>query len=409
MALKDAIGGKSSPEVKIPEILELDVSRLKKKFSQSKIVVIPYGDIDVAGERGKGPQKFSESLRILRKAWQKLCEAGFTHFLFVSDHGYLLVDPDPFRRKKLRHGRPIDNNRRHIITEIATNQDEEVRVRLRDLNYKISRDLHLVMPEGATLFENRFSAKNFAHGGNSLQERVIPVLQVICTQKSYPSDIRYNLRVSNIDSSGPESFALTLKVERNTSQYSLDALIADKIEVEIVPVDLQNAQIHIQHAFGGGEYRKETLLINEKEELHIVFSLEGDSVGASRLQIRLPHEEAEPVQLDEYFRVHNPEISKELENIESELVKSKKTVPEENEIIPHNWLDNIDDPNARKIMDYLADHGSISEEETSGLLGGSRKYRKFRRNLELYTSKAPFSVRVENVGGTTRLVREGGN
>ena len=41
------------------------------------------------------------------------------------------------------------------------------------------------------------------------------------------------------------------------------------------------------------------------------------------------------------------------------------------------------------------------------MLGGPRALRSFSKEFEAHVKKAPFSARIENVGGVKRYVREG--
>lgn len=391
-AIKDGIGGQTSPDVTMTDILYSSARALRKKFSHSKVAVIPYLGIDRAGEEGKGEQKFSDCLKTLRSAWQKMREAGFDHFVFVADHGFLLVDPNFPQRKT--HGRSCDNNRRHIVTSVGANHPGEVRVRLRDLNYKVEKDLHLIMPEDASVFDNGFPYKNFVHGGNSLQERVIPVLQIIHSHKQQKLPTEYGIVVKS--SIMDRNIHLQLRVVRKSSDDLFDALEQQAIEVELSAVDDPNTQLQIQHTFGNGEYKNETLTIKENSELNIFLQLESTNCDTTRLKIRLPHVAAQEYISEEFF----PVVKSAVNNSTSEAVQ---------EISAENWLDNIKDDNAQRIFQYLNEHGAITEKEAAGLLVGkssARAYRKFRRNLDEYVKKAPFTVYIENDNGMDRLVRK---
>ena len=399
-AIKAAIGGNTSPKISVQEILDMDLVAIRKKFSHSKIAVIPYLGIDKAGERNEGPKRFPDTLRKLRKTWQKLRQADFQHFLFVSDHGFLLLDPDHERAKGIPRGRPVDNNRRHIITEHATDHENEVRVRLRDLNYKVNKDYHLVLPEDARIFENGFSGKNYAHGGNSLQERIIPVLQI-----SHPAPIKKTTEqltpiVKPRKSSNPESICLDVLLEKMNN--SLDFMYGS-IEVEIHTIDQVTAQVHIQQFIGEGSFSETKLELKSGIDCTLLLKLEDGRTGSSRLEFRFPNNNIEPFVTKEYFPIQTSLSMQNSGQTEDEVEEPIVEVKSSQQV---DWLENIDDVGARKIFQYLMDHSSISEAEISNLLGSSRGFRKFRRNLAKYAPLVPFELRIEVVNGVSQLVRE---
>ena len=49
----------------------------------------------------------------------------------------------------------------------------------------------------------------------------------------------------------------------------------------------------------------------------------------------------------------------------------------------------------------------VTEDEAARMLGGPRALRSFSKEFEAHVKKAPFSARIENVGGVKRYVREG--
>ena len=391
LTIKEAIGGQSSPEISIQEIFESDLTGLRKKFSHSNIAVIPYLGIDKAGEQNDGPNKFPDALRILRKAWEKLRDAGFQHFLFVADHGFLLIDPNPHRAKCLEHGRPIDNNRRHIITEHGTDHPGEVRVRLRDLNYIVDKDYHLLMPEDAKLFETNFSGRNFAHGGNSLQERIIPVLEIIHPAPTKTKHENYHVHIQPLSSSGNQE-GLTIRLEQPT-------LFTESTEVEFHAIDQMTAQVQILQVMGGASFNETKVELRPEKDAHILFRLHGVS-GSSRLEVRFPNRGIPSVVTKEYFTVEGKDsmaASQPAEDTVAQEDKSGSSV---------DWLGNLDDAGVRKVFQYLKDHQVLSESDATNLLGGGRQFRQFKRKFSEYQSLVPFSVRIEVVNGLSQFVRE---
>ena len=71
------------------------------------------------------------------------------------------------------------------------------------------------------------------------------------------------------------------------------------------------------------------------------------------------------------------------------------------------WLLEFTSPGVRNLFAHLAQHGIVTEDEAARMLGGPRALRSFSKEFEAHVKKAPFSARIENVGGVKRYVREG--
>lgn len=84
------------------------------------------------------------------------------------------------------------------------------------------------------------------------------------------------------------------------------------------------------------------------------------------------------------------------------LPAAPSTVPAAQE-----WLLEFTNPGVRNLFAHLAQHGIVTEDEAARMLGGPRALRSFSKEFEAYVKKAPFSARIENVGGVKRYVREG--
>ena len=72
-----------------------------------------------------------------------------------------------------------------------------------------------------------------------------------------------------------------------------------------------------------------------------------------------------------------------------------------------DWLLQFSNPGVRDLFAHLAQHGIVTEDEATRMLGGPRALRSFSKELEAHVTKAPFTVRIDNVGGVKRYVREG--
>ncbi|HRE88280.1 MAG TPA: BREX-6 system phosphatase PglZ, partial [Myxococcota bacterium] len=173
-AMHDRVGGVTCPWHTLEEVTARDANWLKRSVSQARLVVVHSLEIDQAGENGVGPAVFAHILQKLKAAWRLLRDAGVRRFVITSDHGFLLLDGASTAQP---HGRRIDPKRRHVYVTVPADHTGEARVSLSELGYE--GEGFLCFPESTAVFDTGKRPMSFVHGGNSLQERVIPVLTLV--------------------------------------------------------------------------------------------------------------------------------------------------------------------------------------------------------------------------------------
>jgi hypothetical protein len=169
-----------------------EATSLKQSIARARLVVVHSNEIDRAGEQGVGPAVFDLVMNKLRAAWKLLRDAGVRRFVFTVDHGFLLVDESA--RTAQPHGRKVDPKRRHVFSELAADHPSEVRVPLSELGYDSAEQL--MFPESTAVFDTGRKPMGFVHGGNSLQERVIPVPTLVHRTAVGGSNTHYVIRAA---------------------------------------------------------------------------------------------------------------------------------------------------------------------------------------------------------------------
>ena len=177
-------------KLSLEEVTSLKADTLKNKVNQARLLMVHSREIDAAGEKGVGLDVFDRVLQSLRAAWQRLRTAGVRNFVITSDHGFLLNEGAPPAVRS--HGTKTTPSRRHVFRPHAANHDGEVRVALADLGYQ-GVEAQLMMPEDTAVFDTGSRDMRFVHGGNSLQERLIPVLTIEHREKPGGSTQRYQV------------------------------------------------------------------------------------------------------------------------------------------------------------------------------------------------------------------------
>jgi hypothetical protein len=188
--MHERVGGKTCPKLSLEDVLSRDVTSLRRAIGEARLVLVHSEGIDKAGEKGVGLSVFENELQHLRAAWRQLYNAGVQRFVFTADHGFLLHDP--LTRAPRPLGFKTDPKRRHMVSSDYLERDGTVAVRASDLDYDCD-EVSFLFPEDAAPFDRGEKAKDFVHGGNSLQERVIPVLTVQHRHAAGAETIRYGI------------------------------------------------------------------------------------------------------------------------------------------------------------------------------------------------------------------------
>ncbi len=388
-AMHDRIGGRTCPSIPLHEVVGCETHVLKQKIAEARLVVVHSLEIDQAGEQGLGLQTFEGVLRDLTRAWRRLRSAGVQRFVVTADHGFLLADDESPR---VPFGKTGDAGRRHVFRQEAADEPGNVRMALGELRYD-GADGHLVVPETAALFANGKAARGFAHGGNSLQERVIPVITVTHTAPAGGRLATYRLEVKAGDG---VAGLHRLKGRVRADALSLDdgASVALGIRVvDAVGVDLELVQVSEAGSLHGG-------LIDAKVGgwFEAFFRLTGPTDVRVQVEVHHPLGQVEvtPARVDARYAVSGSRVRNAKDEVRSEGA------------VGSAWLAELPDSGVREVFAHIEAHGAIREDEAARMLGSPRAFRRFARAFELHAAKAPFEVRIEDVGGVKRYVRDGG-
>jgi hypothetical protein len=387
-AIAERIGGATCPFVTLEELLERDTTSIKKMVARAELIVVHSEGIDKAGEKGVGLAVFERELQNLRAAWRLLYEAGVRQFVFTADHGFLLHDEAT--RAPKPHGKQTDPQRRHVISDQRRDQTGEVTVASTDLGYE-GQPFFITFPETTAPFDRGDRAKDFVHGGNSLQERVIPVVTVKQRHAAGGESASYLVQVQpGVAVAGMHCLRAKLVVgsqaqlsygSRAEIELALEAAEGNDIAVEV-------CDVHSARFANGAIYA--TL----DQELTVYFRLSGNV--EERVPVRIRHATrsaaVQPFVTDERFQV----VLRTRAPAVPPPAPASSTAPA--------WLDGLPD-GVREVFRHLADHGTINEAEATKLLGGPRQFRNFSLHLDEYRQRAPFAVRIDTSAGTKSYVR----
>lgn len=417
-AMHARVGGSTCPLFKLDELWQRDTTSLRKAIARARLIVVHSESIDKAGESGVGASVFDKELQRLRAAWRVLREAGVTRFVFTADHGFLWQDRDT--RAPRRHGSKTTPKRRHLISKHPIERDGEIMVSTRALDYHVSapkgdtEPRYFVFPDDAAPFDVGQRAKGFVHGGNSLQERVIPVLTVRHRHAAGGDTVRYRL---DVDIAKPVlgMHCLRAKVVQ-IGQTSLGYGGRKHIDLILSCPDDSRVLVEvrdIRDEHGKSRQQGELLLVPVEQSFELFFRLTGPR--ESRVQVQLGPatrtSTLEPVTSGGRFQVvSRPSAltdaaspSRDSEDVPT--APEPSAAPDASSSQGDAWLQDLPEGGVRDVFRHLAAYGSVDESEATRMLGGPRPYRRFSRKFETYATFAPFGVRVDMSSGSKRYMR----
>ncbi len=411
-AMHERVDTTKCPSMSLNEVID-DAASLKHRIAGAKLALVHVDAIDSAGEKGAGLMVFEQVLQRLRSALNLLREAGARRFVITADHGFLLLD-DAVRQTQ-KHGQKTVPFRRHVLSTVAADHPDEVRVPLSQLEYEGVDGLQLMMPEGIAVFDIGKRMLSFVHGGGSLQERVIPVLTIVHRSSGAGGDtMAYGIKARAQEGvAGLHSIAAKVQV---LAQHALDFGGRRQVELALQVEGEAEVQVDGVQTRGGAVVRAGSIVATVDAEFEVFFKLVGAHESRVRVALVHPMHEVEVAAcvLEEFFTVTAVGVRAEppkaaAATVSAAAQKSAETPAEAPRpaATGRAWLEAFADAGVRELFEHLAAHGVVTEDQAVKMLGGARGVRRFSGAFEEHKKRAPFIVRIETVGGVKRYVREG--
>ena len=360
--------------------------RKLKNFVSSDLLVVTALDIDKMGESGAGDygiNYFETGIARLKTAVTKLHENGYEQFIITSDHGFLLGDEslESGRASKLesvdrRYARGAERGGENLVSVHAHQLNYESTGNTDDDWFVFERSTHLLVNQSRT---------SFYHGGNSLQERLVPVISFSLTQVANDSSGTFGLEVEKLaDALGFHRVTVTV-TSKVQGMFSLP-----QVEVQLVSDQEEAVEVEIGELIGAvrtGDLL--TLPVDEKAELY--FKLKG-SPSKARIVFKSTQSGTilENASFSEYFEVESNGLEVAKEPLKKKTTKAEQVITTYSESIPQEF---------HTALAHLEKHGSLTEKFLVNTLGSdgsaARKSRRFANKLSEWLKDLPFDVYIE--------------
>lgn len=401
--------GDSAVDIELKDFLELTQEQLKRRLRGKPLVVVRSLELDTAGEHGLHLGTFDQTLMQLKSALSLLQKAGVERFVITSDHGFLLQDAST---PNLPFGASMRvPERRHALLAAPSGLADVLEVKLSALEYELDEDLYLVLRPDTALWQTKEKVAPFVHGGNSLQERVIPVLvlepQVVrgktaskyeVVARAAPAHLgRQRLRVA-VRLQNRENAALSFAAPKS---IRLALRVPGRPDVLLTLLDVtppaQQVDAHI-------------LVPPNKEDAIVEFELEGEIDDKVRVEIFHPDalEEVTPKLVEGFFDVaRNRRLGKGSIPPVSQAPAPDQAAPTETRPSPaQRWEDLVHDPAFLQVLKIIEERRSINEAELLQVLGSPRRVRAFARQYDALTLLVPFEIELSTVNGMKAYSRK---
>jgi len=415
--------GRPAPILKLAEVCEAHSSDLSRSVQKHSLLIVHSQEIDDAGEANVGLPTFESTLQQIRAAWHRLQAAGVKQFVFTADHGFLLQDETtqicPF-------GTARDPQRRHILDEYPRAEPGMVHVATAALGYDglPAGAKYLLFREDTAVFRTGNPGATFVHGGNSPQERIIPVLTITRKRSESPGYSEYAVEVQPLpDVLGLHRLQVRVGFARQ-STTSLAFAAPPSLDLTLRARDRDAVHVLIKEISGPGTLRQGRLQLPISEAwTEVFFSLSGPS--DDRVRIEVYHaDQLEKVQAstpEQWFSVSGsgggmPAASASAATAASATAPGSggpaKSTAGKGPAAPSSepastlWSDAIADAGLRSVFVHIGKHGVITETEVTRLLGSPRAFRRFSIEWEEHRAKLPFKVRIESNDSGKRYVKE---
>lgn len=172
------------------EVASANKEKIRELLQKKNIVYIYHNQVDARGDKPASENEVftacSEAIQEIHKLIKKLTSyISAAKFFVTADHGFLYKRDKLHEFDKVSYDRKVCaySNKRFLLT---TQQVTEPGMKSRMMTYM--DQLYVTTPIGADIFKVAGGGQNYVHGGSSLQEMLIPVIELTTNTKSVAYD-----------------------------------------------------------------------------------------------------------------------------------------------------------------------------------------------------------------------------
>lgn len=172
------------------EVSSANKEKIRELLQKKNIVYIYHNQVDARGDKAASENEVftacSEAIEEIHKLIKKLTSyISALKFFVTADHGFLYKRDKLHEFDKVSYDREICtySNKRFLLT---TQKVNEPGMKSRLMAYM--NNLYVTTPIGADIFKVAGGGQNYVHGGSSLQEMLIPVIELTTNTRAVAYD-----------------------------------------------------------------------------------------------------------------------------------------------------------------------------------------------------------------------------
>lgn len=172
------------------EVASANKEKIRELLQKKNIVYIYHNQVDARGDKPASENEVFtacyEAIEEIHKLIKKLTgDISAPKFFITADHGFL------YKRDKLHEfdkvsydrGSCVYSNKRFLLT---TQKINEAGIKSRLMEHM--NNLYVTTPIGADIFKVAGGGQNYVHGGSSLQEMLVPVIELTTNTRAVAYD-----------------------------------------------------------------------------------------------------------------------------------------------------------------------------------------------------------------------------
>ncbi len=174
----------------VVKVIKENSKKSKEVLQNKNIIYIYHNQVDARGDKPASENEVftacSEAIEEVHKLIKKLTSyISASKFFITADHGFLYKRDKLHEFDKVSYDREICvyPNKRFLIT---TQKVNEPGIKSRLMAYM--NNLYVTTPIGADIFKVAGGGQNYVHGGSSLQEMLIPVIELTTNTRAVAYD-----------------------------------------------------------------------------------------------------------------------------------------------------------------------------------------------------------------------------
>lgn len=213
---------------KSEDIMALSRDEARALFRDNNLVYIYHNRIDSVGDKMESENRVFEAVKDtlddLISLIKKLTSANFTNLIITADHGFIyqnsLEEDSDFAGEDAKGAQILQRNRRFVVGKELSDSSSLMKRNAEQVG--LAGNVQILIPKSISRLRLRGSGMRFVHGGASLQEVVIPVIEV---NKKRSSDLgQVDVEILRTGSNAITSGQLSVTL------YQMDA-VTDKLQL----------------------------------------------------------------------------------------------------------------------------------------------------------------------------------